>query len=87
MSDLPPLTALPELIATTDYGNRNICIAILDGPVDLEHPCFEGANIKRLTSLVNEEARADGSMSAHGTHVSSIIFGKAGGGVTGIAPR
>lgn len=87
MFDLPPLTALPELMAATNYGNKDICLAVLDGPVDLDHPCFEGANIERLESLVNEEARPDGSMSVHGTHVSSIIFGQPGGGVSGIAPR
>ncbi len=33
------------------------------------------------------EASADGSMSAHGTHVASIIFGQPGSPVRGIAPK
>lgn len=87
MSNLPPLTGLSELMRRTNYGNQDICIAVLDGPVDLNHKCFEGANIERLTSLVKEEASSDGSMSVHGTHVSSIIFGQPSSEVIGIAPR
>ena len=48
-----------------------VCIAILDGPVDLAHPCFADARITRADSLVLDEAGA-GAMSGHGTHVASI---------------
>jgi cyanobactin maturation PatA/PatG family protease len=85
MSAVFAIPALPELMAMTQ-GDENLCIAVLDGPVDQAHPCFEGKTLTRLPSLVQEAARPDGNMSVHGTHVSSIIFGQPGSPVTGIAP-
>lgn len=67
-------------------GDPSICVAVLDGPVDLSHPCFDGANVRRLDTLVQDPA-AQGPMSAHGTHVTSLIFGQPGSPVAGIAPR
>ncbi len=40
-------------------GNANICIAVLDGPVDLTHPCFNKAKITKLETLVSGIARMD----------------------------
>jgi len=67
-------------------GNPAITVAVLDGPVDLSHPCFEGA---RLRTLATEVAPAGTSIapSSHGTHVTSVLFGQHGaGGVDGVAP-
>ena len=71
----------------TNRGSPDICIAILDGPVDLTHPCFEGANLTRLSTLVQGESNPGGNMSTHGTHVASIIFGQPDSPVEGIAPQ
>lgn len=68
-------------------GSPEICIAILDGQVDLNHPCFEGANLTLLPSLVSDEVVPAGSMSLHGTHVTSVLLGQPGSPVVGIAPR
>jgi cyanobactin maturation PatA/PatG family protease len=70
----------------SNRGSPDICIAILDGIVDIAHPCFDGANLTRLDTLVQGESSVSGSMSAHGTHVASIIFGQPGSDVEGIAP-
>ncbi|MEA5536886.1 PatA/PatG family cyanobactin maturation protease [Crocosphaera sp. XPORK-15E] len=86
MSAVFTVPALSQLTQLTQ-GDENICIAVLDGPVDRSHPCFGGANFTILPSLVQEKARPDGNMSVHGTHVSSIIFGQPGSSVIGIAPR
>lgn len=67
-------------------GDPSICVAVLDGPVDLSHPCFAGANVRRLDTLVQDPA-GQGPMSAHGTHVTSLIFGQPGSPVAGIAPQ
>jgi len=67
-------------------GDPEIRIAVLDGPVDLSHPCFREANITRLNTLVRDAA-SSGPMASHGTHVSSLIFGQPGTSVCGIAPR
>lgn len=86
MTSVFAIPALPELMAMTQ-GDPDICIAVLDGPVDQSHACFAGKKLTQLPSLVEGKARADGSMSAHGTHVSSIIFGQPGSSVIGIAPQ
>jgi cyanobactin maturation PatA/PatG family protease len=67
-------------------GDPEICMAVLDGPVDLSHPCFAGANVRQLDTLVQDPA-GQGPMSVHGTHITSLIFGQPGSPVTGIAPR
>lgn len=67
-------------------GDPRVCVAILDGPVDLSHPCFEGADLQRIPTLVGEAAGA-GLMSLHGTHVTSLLFGQPGSPIVGIAPR
>ncbi|MCY7338081.1 MAG: PatA/PatG family cyanobactin maturation protease [Chamaesiphon sp.] len=66
-------------------GDSRICIAVLDGPVDQSHPCFEGANLTQLQTLVSGFAKS-GSAAQHGTHVTSIIFGQPSSSVPGIAP-
>jgi hypothetical protein len=68
------------------YGDPEVCIAILDGPVDLTHRCFSGANVTRLDTLAATPSQA-GQASSHGTHVASLIFGQPGTSVVGLAPR
>ncbi|MFJ9828978.1 S8 family serine peptidase [Streptomyces sp. NPDC101160] len=68
------------------YGDPRVCVALLDGPVDLSHPCFAGADLTRLVTLVGEPA-GPGPMSLHGTHVASLLFGMPDSPVAGIAPR
>ncbi len=77
---------LPKLMSLSQ-GNSEICVAVLDGPVDCAHPCFQGANLTALPTLVPDAALSDGSMSNHGTHVASIIFGQPNSNVPGIAPQ
>ncbi|WP_307785920.1 PatA/PatG family cyanobactin maturation protease [Okeania sp. KiyG1] len=85
MTNIATSTELSSLM-NKSLGDSGVCIAILDGPVDLSHPCFTGANITQLTTLVS--GVADGSpASQHGTHVASIIFGQQGSSVQGIAPN
>ncbi|MDF0551756.1 PatA/PatG family cyanobactin maturation protease [Kamptonema sp. UHCC 0994] len=86
---MPKLKQIPgiEQLWERTKGDSTICIAVLDGVVDQNHPCFTGANLTRLPTLVAGEASANGSMSAHGTHVTSIIFGQPGSPVEGIAPK
>src|SRR5438105_867428 len=66
-------------------GDTSISIAILDGLVDLSHPCFAGS---KLTLLEGSDKVQQGRVAArHGTHVASLIFGQHEGPVKGIAPR
>lgn len=82
--DIPGLNALVE---QADGGAPDIRIAIIDGPVDPNHPAFTGdsaAARARLMVLSNENDR---TRSSHGTHIASVIAGQPGSPVTGIAPR
>lgn len=67
-------------------GVPDVCIAVLDGPVDLSHPCFEGADLTRIDTLV-QDPPGRGPMSVHGTHVTSLLFGQPGSTLVGLAPR
>ncbi|MDB9513170.1 PatA/PatG family cyanobactin maturation protease [Kamptonema animale CS-326] len=86
---MPKLKQIPGIqqLWERTKGDSTICIAVLDGVVDQNHPCFTGANLTRLPTLVAGEPSANGSMSAHGTHVASIILGQPGSPVQGIAPK
>lgn len=80
------LLALEQLWTKTS-GSPQICIAVLDGLIDFKHPCFLGADLTQMPTLVTGEANPNGGMSLHGTHVASIIFGQLGSPVRGIAPQ
>lgn len=66
-------------------GDSRICIAVLDGPVDLSHTSFAAADITRIETLVLGKAD-HGPASQHGTHIASVIFAHHDGPVKGIAP-
>ncbi|MFY9822845.1 MAG: S8 family serine peptidase, partial [Thermoanaerobaculia bacterium] len=59
-------------------GDPAVCVAVLDGPVDLSHPCFAGARLSVVETVVPNAAGDDGA-SRHGTHVASVVFGLAPG--------
>ena len=86
MSDVSKLPGLKQLWAKT-RGDPEITIAVLDGAVDQTHPCFQGAALERLSSLVLEEANPQGMMSQHGTHITSVIFAQQHSQIPGIAPQ
>ncbi|HHG86599.1 MAG TPA: hypothetical protein ENJ82_17750, partial [Bacteroidetes bacterium] len=62
-----------------------IKIAVLDTDVDLSHPAFQHARIKRI--ILDKMKLPDGlSAQHHGTFVSSLIFGNEAGKLSGMAP-
>ena len=79
------IPGLKELQKQTK-GAAEITVAILDGVVDTDHPCFNGADLTRLPTLVQHQATA-GQMSTHGTHIASLIFGQPKTEIEGIAPQ
>ena len=85
MTNLPTIPGLKELQKQTQ-GSSEITVAILDGVVDTDHPCFNGADLTRLSTLVQHQATA-GQMSTHGTHIASLIFGQPKTEIEGIAPN
>jgi cyanobactin maturation PatA/PatG family protease len=83
-SRIPQQLELEPLWAEST-GDSRICVAVLDGPVDTSHPCFKGANISVLETLIPNLVD-DGLASMHGTHVASVLFGQHSGAVRGVAP-
>ncbi len=79
---------LPEIerLWSESPGDPEICVAVLDGPVDLQHPCFAGARLKRLETLIPDVSK-EGPAGQHGTHVASVILGQNQGSVRGVAPK
>ena len=86
---MPEISSIPGIkqLWEKTKGNSEVCVAVLDGLVDLKHPCFEGANLTQLPSLVQGQATPQSEMSLHGAHVASIIFGQPNSTVSGIAPH
>lgn len=78
--NLPGLAALQA----ETLGSPDVCVAVLDGPADLTHPVFQGANVSSLETTVSHDAAADRT---HGTHVASLVFGQLGSIRPGIAPK
>src|SRR3954447_16872880 len=66
-------------------GSPAVTVAVLDGPIDLTHDCFRGAQLRLLETVASATA-ADGGATAHGTHVTSLIFGQPASSVEGLAP-
>jgi hypothetical protein len=85
MSIADTVPGLAELWTQTQ-GDPRVCVALLDGPVDLSHPSLRPANLTQLDSVA---AFVPGPSDAcrHGTHIASILFGQPAGPVPGIAPH
>lgn len=70
-----------EALCADTAGDREICIAILDAPVDRSNPCLESAEIEQ------HWLGDAGHCSTHGTEIASVILGGQETAVPGIAPR
>ena len=68
-------------------GDPAVCIAALDGPVDLSHPCFQGVSVRTLDHFGRSAAsRPQGPAMRHGTMVGSVLFGSHRSNLPGVAP-
>jgi hypothetical protein len=79
------IPGLAELWQQT-HGDERVCIAVLDGPVDVQHDCFGQLAATTLETVLPPHAD-DRIAARHGTHIASVIFGRHGGPVRGLAPR
>jgi len=77
------LPGLPSLWSLS-LGDPKVCIAVLDGPVDFGHPCFDGALLKQV-KILDSVGDSEGMTLRHGTHVASLVFGQHESPVRGIA--
>jgi Subtilase family/PatG C-terminal len=91
---VPDLAAIPgmaELWALT-RGEPAVRVALIDGPVDLEHPCFEGTGLEVVEPSwlprereVTAYPHGYGARLGHGTWVASVLFGALDSAVPGLA--
>lgn len=79
------IPGVPELWQVTQ-GDPLVCVAIIDGPANLDHPCLRGANLGQ-TEIAASCQRSSAAAFDHGTQVASLIFGQPGSPVRGLAPR
>jgi cyanobactin maturation PatA/PatG family protease len=86
VTDSPSVLTGVRWLQAQSPGSPDVGVAVLDGPADLSHPCFSTADLSRVATMVQDPPGA-GEMSAHGTHVASVIFGRPGSAVPGIAPQ
>ena len=86
VTDPPGVLIGIRWLQAQSLGSPEVCVAVLDGPVDLSHPCFGTADLSRVATMV-QDSPGTGEMSVHGTHVASVIFGQPGSVVPGVAPR
>jgi cyanobactin maturation PatA/PatG family protease len=75
-----------DLLDSLSRGNRDVKIAILDGPADFNHPAIKDASIKLLDPFSYFDS-VGGRATQHGTQVVSIIFGQPGTCLEGLAPN
>jgi len=86
MARLPDDLAGLATLQRDTPGDQRIVVAVVDGPVDVGHPALAGARLGALPGVDLPAAVAGDPTAVHGTHVASIIFGRPGSGVPGVAP-
>ncbi|MCU0288524.1 MAG: S8 family serine peptidase [Acidobacteria bacterium] len=77
---------IPELAAlwAETHGNSTVTIALLDGTVDITHPCFVGTNLRKINTI-NTTSGNDLALE-HGTNIASILFANSNKLMQGIVP-
>jgi cyanobactin maturation PatA/PatG family protease len=78
------IPGLAELWIRTK-GDPQVRIAIIDGNIDSSHTSLSNAIL--VQTEPSEQGRETGPAVRHGTQVTSIIFGKHGSSIEGIAPN
>ncbi|MEO7194206.1 MAG: S8 family serine peptidase [Pseudonocardiaceae bacterium] len=80
------LVQLPPLMALTS-GSEEIVVALLDGPVVLDHPDLLSARIHDIPGGVGGRCRqASSSAGQHGTFVAGILSARRGSAAPAICP-
>jgi subtilisin family serine protease len=81
--ELVQLTALME----RSRGNPAVVIAVVDGPVALDHPDLASVSIRELPGKPSGACHWANSFSCvHGTFVAGILFARPGSGAPAICP-
>ena len=84
MNPVTDISGLSALWQQASGGDPEIRIAVIDGPVDLNHAALRQS---RVTAGEQFVAPSSVIMSEHGTHITSVIAGAPASGICGIAPN
>ena len=76
---------LPPLMARTE-GSAQIVIALVDGPVRLDHPDLAQGGIKDVTGTPETCATPDSAACVHGTFSAGILCARRGSAAPAICP-
>jgi subtilisin family serine protease len=80
------LVGLSQLMKRSS-GRSEITIALIDGPVALDHPDLAGTSIRELTAkLPSACTRLDGAACTHATFVAGMLSGRRGSAAPAICP-
>lgn len=80
------LTGLKPIMNISS-GSPDVIIGLLDGSVDVNHPAFQGANIKTATHSQLTACKSASDMACvHGTFVTGILSAKRGVSAPAICP-
>lgn len=69
-------------------GRDDISVGIIDGPIDLNHPTFNGAKVRTVTGAQLASCRKSDSLACtHGTFVAGILVGGRNTAAPAICPK
>ncbi|MEV0151649.1 MULTISPECIES: S8 family serine peptidase [unclassified Nonomuraea] len=83
-----PAQAVPGITALWQHtlGNADIVIGVVDGPPDTSHPCLTGANLETREPWWLPPTPASNELIEHGTFTASVLAGRHGTVLPGLAP-
>lgn len=86
---MPELAAIPGVSAlwALTLGDPRIRVAVIDGPSDARHPCFDGAAIEVVATGWSPPGHEHDGRLEHGTWVTGVLVGQHGSPSPGLAPR
>ena len=87
MTDPAELVALPPLMERT-AGSPAVTVAVIDGPVSVDHPALTGQRIQEIDAGSPATCRSlSSSACLHGTFVAGMLAAKRGSGAPAICPE
>ncbi|GAA2637867.1 S8 family serine peptidase [Actinomadura fulvescens] len=84
-----PGQAVPGIDALWQHtlGHPDVIIGVVDGPPDLTHPCLDTAHVQTRDPWWLPPTPADDQAAQHGTFTASVLTGRHGSVLPGLAPH
>ncbi|MGV9879643.1 S8 family serine peptidase [Streptomyces sp. NPDC003006] len=86
MTKIEAIPGIAELWQHTT-GDPSVVIGVVEGPPDLAHPCFDGADLTVIRPSWLPAGPVHPLAREHGTFTASILFGRHGTSAAGLTPR